>query len=212
MAHPVDAGRPVGGFLDGRAGHDDAVAGQDHGGLVADDVGQGGAQLGVVDLTGVLGDEGQVCVEHASGLVDDFGEYTHGGQYGDVVGMVVDDDPGVGAAAVQFGVDVDGGRDIPLAFQHVAVGIDPADVGGLDLLPPQAPRVDPHVTARVRLPGEVHADRRCDPRCPFGQSAFAYLGWFAVRCLGHALYLSSSRRRPRAGRIRCYDHGRQANN
>ncbi len=113
----------------------------------------------------------------------------------------MDDHAGIRAHSVQFGVDVDGGGDVPAAAHHGGVLVDHADVGGGQLLPPQSPRVDEHVGAALRLPGdvpghvlgeadggqvperdghrlfvgEVDADRRGDRRRPHLQPAPAHL-------------------------------------
>ena len=68
--------------------------------------------------------------------------------------MVVHDDRRVGARAVQLGVQEDGGRDVPLAFDDLAVGVEAQDVGGAHLVPPDAPRVAPHA-AVVGRHGDV---------------------------------------------------------
>ena len=64
------------------------------------------------------------------------------------------DDGRVGAGAVEFGVQVHGGRDVPFALDDLAVGIETQDVGGPHLLPPQTPGVAPH-TAVVGRHGDV---------------------------------------------------------
>src|SRR6185312_16782601 len=69
--------------------------------------------------------------------------------------MIVDHHPSVGPHPVKFGVDVDGGRDVPASADHPRVLVDDADVGGGQLLPPQAPRVDVHVGLTIGLPGDV---------------------------------------------------------
>ncbi len=58
---------------------------------------------------------------------------------------------------MQLGVDVEGRGDVPLALHHAAVGVDPADVGGGHLLPPQAPRVDQEAAVVLR-PRDVAGD------------------------------------------------------
>ena len=64
------------------------------------------------------------------------------------------DDAGVGAHAVQLGVQKDRGRDVPMTFGDLAVGVEANDVGGSHLLPPHAPGVAPHA-AVVRRHGDV---------------------------------------------------------
>ena len=67
-----------------------------------------------------------------------------------VVRMVVHDDRRVGAGAVQLGVQEHRGRDVPLAFDDLAVGVEAQDVGGAHLVPPDAPRVAPHAAVGGR--------------------------------------------------------------
>ena len=121
----------------------------------ADLLGQLGAELGGVHLAGVLLHDRQVVEEHGAGLVDHVGQDAEGGQHGHVVGVVVHHDAGVGADAVQLGVDVDGGGHVPPAAGDPPVGVDLADVGGRHLTPPQAPGVDQHPLLTRALPGDV---------------------------------------------------------
>jgi hypothetical protein len=114
----------------------------------------------------------------------------------------VHDDTGVQAAPVQLGVDVDGRGDVPPAVEHGTITVHCAQIRGLDLLPPQAPRVHQHLVrargrdrdvpgdvlgepavgqdperTRQRLPlGQFDADRRRDPRRPGGQATIPY--WY----------------------------------
>src|ERR1700741_1739442 len=46
-------------------------------------------------------------------LMNQFRKCAQGSDQADVVGMVVDHHPSVGPDPVEFGVDVDGGRDVP---------------------------------------------------------------------------------------------------
>ena len=60
-----------------------------------------------------------------------------------VVRVTVHDHGRVGARAVQLGVDEHRGRDVPLALDDRAVGVDAARCRRPNLLPPDAPRVAP---------------------------------------------------------------------
>ncbi len=64
------------------------------------------------------------------------------------------DDGRVGAHPVQLGVQEHRGRDVALAFDDLAVGVEAQDVGGPHLFPPQSPRVAPHA-AVVGRDGDV---------------------------------------------------------
>ena len=57
------------------------------------------------------------------------------------------DDRGVGALAVQLGVEVHRRRDVPLTRGHDAVAVDGQEVARAHLAPPQSPRVDEEVVA-----------------------------------------------------------------
>ena len=47
-----------------------------------------------------------------------FGQRAEGSDQADVVGVIVDHHPGIGPLPVQFGVDVNGGRDVPASADH----------------------------------------------------------------------------------------------
>src|SRR5262245_54560853 len=87
--------------------------------------------------------------------MNQLGQAAEGGDQADVVRVVVDNHAGVGPDPVKFGVDVDRGRDIPFPAYHSGVLVDDADIGGGQLLPPQAPGVDVHIGLAVGLPGDV---------------------------------------------------------
>ena len=112
---------------------------------VADAVGELGAERGLVDLAVVVGDEHELVGEDRRVLVHELGELADRGERGRVRRVVVHDDGGVGALAVQLGVEVHRGRDVPLAGDHGAVGVDGEEVAGADLAPPQTPRVHEEV-------------------------------------------------------------------
>ena len=99
------------------------------------------AQCGAVDLAGVLVDQGELAVVHAARLMEDLGQHPERGENGHVVRVVVHDDARVGAQPMQFGVDVDRGRDIPTTREHLTVGRHHADVGSRHLVPPESPRI-----------------------------------------------------------------------
>src|SRR5258707_1234458 len=89
-----------------------------------------------LDLAVVILDQVHIVEEQCTGLVDQLRQHAEGGDQADVVGMVVDHHPGVGPQSMQFGVDVDGGRDIPSSADHPGVLVDDADVGCGQFLPP----------------------------------------------------------------------------
>ena len=185
------------GLGDRVPGDERAVVGEDRDLRVADHLGEVGAELGAVDLARVVVDEAQVAVEHGPRLVDDLGQLARGREQRHVVRVVVHDDAGVLPSLVQLGMDVDRGGDVPCTLDHVPVEVDGAHVGRPHLVPPEAPRVDPHALAVVApprdVPGdvlgeslvgedpegarqrlavvEVDADRRRDARRPAGEPA-----------------------------------------
>ncbi len=121
--------------------------------------------FGVLDAA-VLVDERDLAVEDARVLVHHPRTFTHRREQRGVVGMVVHDDGRVGAGPVQLGVQEDGGGDVPIAFDDLAVGVEAEDVGGPHLLPPHAPRVAPHaavVGGDRDVPGEVLAPALAAP-------------------------------------------------
>ena len=98
--------------------------------------------------------------------MDEFRQHAQSGEHAHVIGVVVDHHSCVVAHAMQFGVDVDGRRDVPAAADDPCVRVDHADVGGGDLLPPEAPWVDEHVGLPIRLPGDVPGEILGEPdRC-----------------------------------------------
>ena len=138
-----------------RAGDDDAVVGQDRPGWPIRSAPPVRRPPGSVDLAVYFVDAG-TCRRGTAPRSDGRSRAAcRGREQADVVRVVVDHDAGVGPDPVQLGVDVDGGRDVPAAADHVAVLVDHADVGGGELLPPQSPRVDPHVGLTVGPPGDV---------------------------------------------------------
>ena len=123
--------------------------------------------VGVALDEGVLVDECELIVEDAAVLVHHARKLAYRCEQRGVVGVVVHDDRGVGASSMQLGVDRDGARDVPVALDDVAVGVDADDLRGADLLPPDAPRVHPHaavghgprdVTVEVLAPALVGED------------------------------------------------------
>ena len=134
------------------------MVGEEHHRGVADAFGQIGPELGRIDLAAVLADETQLVVEHRRGLMQELRDLTDRGEHGGPVRVVVHHHASLGPTAMQFGVDVHRGRDVPTTLENLSVGIDAADVGGGDLLPPQTPRVHEHRGVVLRGPGDVSGD------------------------------------------------------
>ena len=126
---------------------------------VADAFGQLGAERRLVDLAVVVGDQHELVGEDRRVLVHEVGQLADRGERRRVRRVVVHDDRGVGAAAVQLGVDVHRGSDVPLAVEHRAVGVDGEEVARAHLAPPQPPRVDEEVVALLQrdVAGQVLA-------------------------------------------------------
>ena len=106
--HQVDGGPrdslegsgQVGGSFDRVGDDDDPMTLQDHDVGRTDSSGQIFSQVGSVDFTGVLVDEGYVAGVHRRGLMNDLWQFAHTGQKTRVVGMVVHDHSRVGSHAV----------------------------------------------------------------------------------------------------------------
>ena len=109
--------------------------------------------VGLVDLAVVVGDQHQLVGEDRRVLVDEVGQLADRGERRRVRRVVVHDHRGVGATAVQLGVEVDRRRDVPLAREHGAVGVDGEEIAGAHLAPPQPPRV--HEEVVTPLEGDV---------------------------------------------------------
>jgi hypothetical protein len=89
------------------------VIGQHHDRGAADPVGQVSAEGRGVDLAGVLVDEASLLIEQAASLMQHVGNHPERAEHRDVERMVVHDDAGAGATAMQLSVDVNGGSDVP---------------------------------------------------------------------------------------------------
>ena len=127
-----------------------AVVREDDHRRVADPLGEVGTELGAVDLAGVLVDEARSSSNIDAGLVHELGQLADRREQADVVRVVVHDDAGVGAPLVQLGVDVDRRRDVPAAVDHLAVGVDGADVGRRAPRPTTGPTGSPTCSPRRR--------------------------------------------------------------
>ena len=122
-----------------RAGHDDAVVGQNRYPVAARRGCELRAAFWVLDRAVVLIDENHLIVEKAAGLMEDFRQFAECGEHGDPVGMVMNDDASLGVRSVEFSVNVDRWGDIPTTFDDVGLLIQPAYVRGRQLAPPKSP-------------------------------------------------------------------------
>ena len=111
-----------------RRGDDHTVADEQRDRRVADAFGQLGAEGRLVDLAVVVGDQHQLVGEDRRVLVHEVGQLADRRERRRVRRVVVHDDRGVGAAAVQLGVDVHRGSDVPVAGEHGAVGVDGEEI------------------------------------------------------------------------------------